>query len=117
MSAAEDQAKDVLPSLRALASLLEGGETGDSFHDVAVNFFPDTAQQAQAIMAALPLHWKADQPKGDWQHINGTAYRFHVTIFAKADDISEQTGVVEVPLRKMRPEIAALLSEPMRDQA
>lgn len=108
MSTSKDRAP-LVSLLRALADLLEGNETGDAFHSTSASFFPDTAGETTAIMSGLPLSWKAGKSDSEYQHINGKAPHFDVTIFAKAADVSTQAGVVETPVWAMRPEIAALM--------
>jgi hypothetical protein len=98
-----------IAALQALVALLEGRQSGDALHRISASFFPHGAEETAAIMTGLPLSWKAGRQTSEYQHIDGKAAQFDVTIFAGHADVGTQTGVTEVPVWEMRPEIAALL--------
>lgn len=104
----------IIALLRSLADLLESNQQVPN-PGVDASFFPGTAEQTQAIMTALDLPWKASRQEQRDQNFDGNAGSsingFGVTIFAKADDVGAQTGVREIPVWQLRPEIAALLAE------
>lgn len=125
MSAAEDRAAFVA-ALRAIADLVESDESVERPTGVTVHFWArgegDNAAQAAKIATTLPpASWK-----GAVHHWGTTDYLemkaqyspgLDVSIAAPVAAVATEAGTKTVTVWEPRPEIAALLSEPMRDQA
>jgi hypothetical protein len=110
----------IIALLRSLADLLESDQEVPS-PGVDASFFPETLEHTQAIMAGLALPWEAGKNDSRYRHLNGkigsSINGFDVTIFACAGVAGTGTGVREVPVWELRPEIAALLTGAPRDAA
>lgn len=125
MSAAEDRAAYV-SALRAIADLIES-DAGLPIPHGYLNVFPH-GTDAVAAFLRVPLPWKAEAPgPGDnFYDFCGeigsyTTDGFRLNVFAIPGDVATEEASrpvpVMVPAWKPRPEIAALLSEPMRDES
>jgi hypothetical protein len=123
MSAPENRAAYVA-ALRAIADAVEADETLPVPHGYLTTF-PKGEAAVRFLRAVPQLPWTADQPdltggghvalRGEVGDYSSDGIR--IIVFADPEDVAREVTPAVPATYEIKPEIAALLAEPMRDES